>query len=44
MKKKFTLRISIPLYNRLRVYAEDNGFTIVEAIRYILNQFFKNTI
>lgn len=36
-----TLLVKDGLYNRLRIYAEDNGFTIVEAIRYILNQFLK---
>lgn len=41
---KFTLRLKIPLYNKVKQYAEENGFTIAETIRYILNQFFKHNI
>jgi len=45
MFKIFTIRMKLPLYNRLRVYKEDNGFpSIAATIMYIINQFFKNPI
>ncbi len=45
MIKRFTLRLKLPLYNKLRTYANDNGFSnITQAIIFILNQFFKNPI
>jgi len=41
MKKiKFTLNLW--LYGRLKEYANENGMTISSAIRFIINQFFKN--
>jgi len=41
--KKITIRIKIPLYNKLRIYAEDNGFsTTMALIRFILTEFIKD--
>lgn len=39
MIKKLTIRLKGALYNKLRIYAEDNDLTIVGAIRFIINQF-----
>jgi hypothetical protein len=38
--KRITLRIKGVLYNKVRVFAENNDMTIVAAIRYILINFF----
>lgn len=39
--KKFTLSIQEGLYEKLKTYAKENGISMLGAIRYILNQFFK---
>jgi len=39
---KITCRFNSVLYNRLKEYADQNGFpSIISAIRYILIKFFK---
>lgn len=41
--KRLTLRLKPTLYNKLRIYAEDNGFaTITGLIRFILTEFLKD--
>lgn len=40
----FTARLSKWLYNQVKIFAKDNDISIMDAIRFILNQHFKNKI
>lgn len=41
--RKFTIRLKPHLYNKLKIYADDNGFsTVMGLIRFILTDFFKD--
>lgn len=39
--KKFMFSINLWLYDKLKMFAQENGMTVTSAIRYIVNQFFK---
>jgi hypothetical protein len=39
---KFTIRLGVALYTRLKEYANREEITIMAAIRQILTQFFKD--
>jgi hypothetical protein len=40
--KKILLSLNLWVYGKLKEYADENGITVVGAIRLIINQFFKN--
>jgi macrodomain Ter protein organizer (MatP/YcbG family) len=40
--KKFGMSLNLFIYGRLKQYAKENGMSIRSAIRYIINQFFKD--
>lgn len=42
--KKFIASLNWWLYQKLKLYADDNGMSVSAAVRFIINQFFKKTI
>lgn len=42
--KKFNIDLNLWLYNRLKEFANENGMSIKAAVRYIINQHFKNKL
>jgi hypothetical protein len=40
--KKLLLALNDTLYQKVKGFSKENGMPIVSAIRFILNQFFKN--
>jgi len=42
--KKFGISLNWWIYEKLKLYADDNGMSIRAAVRFIINQFFKKTI
>lgn len=40
--KKFKISLNFWLYGKLEMFAQENGMSIRAAVRYIINQFFKN--
>jgi len=41
-KKRFHIDLGLWLYGKLKAFADENGMSIRAAVRYIINQFFKN--
>ena len=41
--KNFRISLNFWLYDKLKVFADENGMSIVAAVRFIINQFFKTT-
>lgn len=39
--KKFKISLNFWLYGKLEMFAKENGMSIMAAVRYIINQFFK---
>jgi hypothetical protein len=42
--KPILLKLNLWIYGKLKAYADENGITVVGAIRLIINQFFKNKV
>jgi len=41
--KPILISLNFWIYEKLKLYADENGLTVVGAIRMIINQFFKST-
>lgn len=39
--KKFKVSLNLWLYGKLEMFAKENGMSVMAAVRYIINQFFK---
>ena len=42
LMKKFKISLNLWLYGKLAQFAEENGMSVMAAVRYIINQFFKS--
>lgn len=42
--KEFLISLNLWIYGRLKDFADENGMSVRAAVRYIINQFFKNKV
>jgi hypothetical protein len=42
--KKFGMSLNLWIYGRVKEFADENGMSIRAAIRFMINQFFKNRL
>lgn len=42
--KEFLISLNSWIYGRLKEFAEENGMSVRAAVRFIINQFFKNKV